>query len=84
VLGGLLTVTGMLGMIKIFTMGSPTSPVWADIASMFVPQGWAVRGLSQVMAAAAPGDILLTCLVLLGMSVVFFLIGVLRFQKRYA
>jgi ABC-2 type transport system permease protein len=84
VLGGVLTVTGMLGMVKIFTMGSPTTPAWADIASMFVPQGWAVRGLSQVMVAASFNDILLTCLALLGMSVVFFLIGVLRFQKRYA
>jgi ABC-2 type transport system permease protein len=84
VLGGLLTVTGMLGMVKIFTMGSPTSPAWADIASLFAPQGWAVRGLSQVMSAAAIGDILLTCLALIGMSIVFFLIGVLRFQKRYA
>jgi len=84
VLGGVLTVTGMLGMIKIFTMGSPTSPAWADIASMFVPQGWAVRGLSQVMGAASMNDILLTCLALLGMSIVFFLIGVLRFQKRFA
>ena len=84
VLGGVLTVTGMLGMVKIFTMGSGASPAWADIASMFVPQGWAVRGLSQVMNAASINDILLTCLALLGMSVVFFLIGVLRFQKRYA
>ena len=84
VLGGLLTVTGLLGRVKIFTMGSPTSPAWADIAAMFVPQGWAVRGLSQVMAAASIHDILLTCLALLGMSIVFFLIGVLRFQKRYA
>ena len=84
VLGGVLTVTGMLGMVKIFTMGSPSSPAWADIASMVVPQGWAVRGLSQVMAAAPLPEILLTCLALLGMSVVFFLIGVLRFQKRYA
>jgi ABC-2 type transport system permease protein len=84
VLGGLLTVTGMLGMVKIFTVGAPTSPAWADIASMFVPQGWAVRGLSQVMSAASINDILMTCLALLGMSVVFFLIGVLRFQKRYA
>ena len=84
VLGGVLTVTGMLGMVKIFTMGSPASPAWADIASMVVPQGWAVRGLSQVMAAAAISDILLTCLALLGMSAVFFLIGVRRFQKRYA
>ena len=84
VLGGVLTVTGMLGMVKIFTMGSGASPAWADIASMFVPQGWAVRGLSQVMAAASINEILLTCLALLGMSVVFFLIGVVRFQKRYA
>jgi ABC-2 type transport system permease protein len=84
VLGGVLTVTGMLGMVKIFTMGSPTTPAWADIASMIVPQGWAVRGLSQVMAAASPHDILLTCLALLSMSLVFFLVGVLRFQKRYA
>jgi ABC-type multidrug transport system permease subunit len=51
---------------------------------MFVPQGWAVRGLSQVMAAAPVNDILLTCLALLVMSIVFFLVGVLRFQKRYA
>ena len=84
VLGGLLTITGMLGMVKIFTIGSGASPAWADIASMFVPQGWAVRGLSQAMAAAPMNDILLTCLALLGMSLVFFLIGVLRFQKRYA
>lgn len=84
VMGGVLTVTGMLGMIKIFTIGSGASPAWADIASMFVPQGWAVRGLSQVMNAASTNSVLFTCLVLLGMSVVFFLIGVLRFQKRFA
>lgn len=84
VMGGVLTVTGMLGMIKIFTIGSGSSPAWADTASMFVPQGWAVRGLSQVMNAASLNEVLLTCLVLVGMSVVFFLIGVLRFQKRFA
>ena len=84
VMGGVLTVTGMLGMIKIFTMGSGASPAWADTASMFVPQGWGVRGLSQVMNAASINDVLFTCLVLVGMSVVFFVIGVLRFQKRFA
>jgi ABC-2 type transport system permease protein len=84
VMGGVLTVTGMLGMIKIFTIGSGATPAWADTASMFAPQGWAVRGLSQVMNAASTNEVLLTCLVLLGMSIVFFLIGVLRFQKRFA
>jgi len=84
VLGGVLTVTGMLGMIKIFTMGSGSSPAWADLASSFVPQGWAVRGLSQVMNSASLNEVLLSCAALLGMSVVFFLVGVLRFQKRFA
>lgn len=84
VLGGVLTVTGMLGMVKIFTMGSGSSPTWADLASLFVPQGWAVRGLTQVMNAAPLAEVLLTVLVLAGMSAVFFLIGVLRFQKRFA
>ena len=84
VLGGVLTVTGMLGMVKIFTMGSGASPAWADLASMFVPQGWAVRGLSQVMNAASLNEVLLNCAVLIGMSIIFFLVGVLRFQKRFA
>ena len=84
VMGGLLTATGMLGMIKIFTIGSGASPAWADLASRFAPQGWAVLGLTQVMGAAPMHDILLTCLALLAMSAVFFLVGVLRFQKRYA
>ena len=83
VLGGVLTVTGMLGMVKILTMGSGSSPAWADIASLFVPQGWAVRGLSQVMNAASMNEVLLSFGALIGMSAVFFLIGVLRFQKRY-
>jgi len=84
VLGGVLTVTGMLGMIKIFTMGSGSSPAWADLASMFVPQGWAVRGLSQVMNAASLNEVLLSCAALVAMSVVFFVVGVIRFQKRFA
>jgi ABC-2 type transport system permease protein len=84
VLGGVLTVTGMAGMIKIFTMGSSSSPAWADLTSLFVPQGWAVRGLIQVMASSSINDILLTFGVLASMSIVFFSIGVLRFQKRFA
>jgi ABC-2 type transport system permease protein len=84
VLGGVLTVTGMLGMIKVFTAGSPITLGWADVVPLFVPQGWAVRGLNQVMDSAAFGQILLTCGGLVLMSIVFFAIGVNRFQKRYA
>jgi ABC-2 type transport system permease protein len=84
VLGSVLTVTGMAGMIKIFTMGSGSTPAWADVTSLFVPQGWAVRGLTQVMGSASANNILLTFVVLVAMSIVFFGIGVLRFQKRFA
>ena len=52
VFGGVLTVTGMLGMIKVFTMGTANA-TWADTVSLFVPQGWAVRGLLQVMNGAS-------------------------------
>jgi ABC-2 type transport system permease protein len=83
IFGGVLTTTGMVGMIKVFTMGASSSE-WADTVSWFVPQGWAVRGLFQVMNGAAMTDILITFGMLVAISVVFFAIGVRRFQKRYA
>jgi ABC-2 type transport system permease protein len=84
VLGGVLTATGMAGMIKIFTMGSGSSPAWADVVVLVVPQGWGVRGLTQVMAGAPMNDVLLTFVALAVMSAVFFGIGLVRFQKRFA
>lgn len=83
IFGGVLTVTGMMGMVKIFTMGAAASPI-TDTLSLLVPQGWAVRGLLQVMDGAAMPDVLLTTLVMVVIAIVFFLIGVLRFKKRYA
>jgi ABC-2 type transport system permease protein len=83
VFGGILTVTGMLGMISIFTSGSPTAAIMSDTVSLMVPQGWAVRGLQQVMNGQPPASILISFLGLLAWSVVFFTVGVLRFNKRY-
>jgi len=80
--GGLLTITGMLGMMTVFTGGSPSGVV--STLSLLVPQGWAVRGLMLSVQGAALGDVALNLLVLLGLSLAFFAIGVLRFQKRYA
>jgi ABC-2 type transport system permease protein len=82
--GGVLTVTGMLGMISIFAMGSPSAGVLGDTVSLLVPQGWAIRGLTRAMQGEPLQGILLNTLVLLGWSAAFFLIGVLRFNKRYA
>lgn len=84
IFGGVLTVTGMLGMISIFAMGSPNGRNLADTVSLLVPQGWAIRGLTQAMNGEPIFNILLTMLALLVWSAVFFIIGVLRFNKRYA
>ena len=39
-------------MIKVFTMGAVV-PSALETISLFVPQGWAVRGLLQAMNGAA-------------------------------
>jgi ABC-2 type transport system permease protein len=82
--GGVLTVTGMVGMISIFFQGSPTAAQLGETVSLLVPQGWAVRGLLQAMNGAPAGESGLTVLALLGWSAAFFIIGVWRFNKRYA
>jgi ABC-2 type transport system permease protein len=79
--GGVLTVTGMLGMIRIFAMSSPDSPV--ETISLLVPQGWAIRGLMQSMNGELVSSVLVTSLVLLLWSAAFFVVGVLRFNRRY-
>jgi ABC-2 type transport system permease protein len=83
IFGGLLTVIGMLAGIPIFARGSSAADTFSTI-SLFVPPGWAVRGLLQTMNSAALHDILITFLALTAWSIVLFVIGVLRFQKRYA
>jgi ABC-type Na+ efflux pump permease subunit len=81
VFGGVLTVTGMLGMIRVFASNSPGSAV--DIVSLLVPQGWAIRGIVQCMRGETISTVLFTVLVMFVWSAVFFIIGVLRFNRRY-
>jgi ABC-type Na+ efflux pump permease subunit len=82
--GGVLTVTGMLGMISIFAIGSPTASQMGDTVSLLVPQGWAVRGLMQALNAEPVSNVLVTTLALLAWSIFFFIVGVWRFNRRYA
>jgi ABC-type Na+ efflux pump permease subunit len=82
--GGVLTVTGMVGMIGTFFQGSPTAAQLSGSVSLLVPQGWAGRGLQQAMQGAPAGEAALTALALLSWSAAFFIIGVWRFNKRYA
>jgi ABC-type multidrug transport system permease subunit len=71
----------MLGMIRVFAMNSPGSAV--DTVSLLVPQGWAIRGLVQSMNGEPVSSVLITCLAMLAWSAVFFVVGVLRFNRRY-
>jgi ABC-2 type transport system permease protein len=84
VFGGVLTVTGMLGMVSIFAMNSPTAARLGDTVALLVPQGWAVRGLMMAMNGEPVNDLLVNTSVLLAWSAVFFIIGVWRFKHRYA
>ena len=82
--GGVLTVTGMVGMISIFAMGSPGAARLGDTVSLLVPQGWAIRGLMQSMNGEPVSAVLISALAMLVWSAAFFIIGVLRFNRRYA
>lgn len=84
IFGGVLTVTGMVGMISIFAMNSPSAAKMGDTVSLLVPQGWAIRGLMQAMNGEPTSSVLITTLALILWSIVFFAIGVWRFNKRYA
>jgi ABC-2 type transport system permease protein len=83
VFGGVLSVTGMVGMISIFGMNSPNAAQLGNSVSLLVPQGWAIRGLMQSLNGEAIGVVLITMLVMLAWSAVFFVVGVLRFNRRY-
>jgi ABC-2 type transport system permease protein len=82
--GGLLTVTGMLGMISVFSPNNPTTERLGNTVSLLVPQGWALRGLKQALNDQPLDQIILTLLVLLVMSAAFFAFGVWRFNRRFA
>jgi len=80
IFGGVLTVTGMIGMIQVIASSSNSG---AKTVSLFVPQGWAIRGLVQSMQGEPFSAALVTTLVMLVWGVVFFIVGVLRFNRRY-
>jgi hypothetical protein len=48
-----------------------------------VPQGWAIRGLMQSTNGDPVSAVLVTMLAMLTWSAVFFIVGILRFNRRY-
>jgi ABC-type transport system involved in multi-copper enzyme maturation permease subunit len=83
IFGGVLTFSGMLGMIRVFAIGSASATRLGNSVSLLAPQGWAIRGLLQAMDGEPGRAVLISTLVMLVWSAAFFSVGVWRFNKRY-
>jgi ABC-2 type transport system permease protein len=83
IFGGVLTFTGMVGMIRIFAMNSPGAARLGNSVSLLVPQGWAIRGLLQSMEGEPLTAVVISTVVMLAWSAAFFWAGVWRFNRRY-
>jgi ABC-2 type transport system permease protein len=84
VYGGVMTMLGMVGMLSVFTATTPNGSSALSTASLLVPQGWGVRGWRLLLEGGGVEDIWLTVAVMLVLGLVFFLVGVFKFRKRYA
>jgi ABC-2 type transport system permease protein len=82
VLGGVLTLTGMLG--GLMTNGIANIPPVMDTVSLSMPQGWAMRAMKLCLAGATMTDVLLPVVVLTVLGGAFFVIGLSLFRKRFA
>jgi ABC-2 type transport system permease protein len=83
IFGGLLTLTGMLGLFTVFTASSPNTPEALETVSLLVPQGWAMRTFRQAMDGETLPNVVLTFAVILLWSAVFFFTGQHRLRKRF-
>ncbi len=82
VLGGVLTGMGMAG--GLFTSTIPNMPAAFDTFTLFMPQGWAMRGWKLALAGSGVAEVLLPAVIMLALGAVFFAIGALIFRKRFA
>ena len=82
VLGGVMTLTGMLG--GLFTTGIPNLPSGFNQAALITPQGWALQAWKQALSGAGAGQVLFPVLVMVGMGLAFLSAGVLLFRRRFA
>jgi ABC-2 type transport system permease protein len=81
-IGGVLTVTAMLG--GLYSMTIPNAPAFMDTLSLFMPQGWVMRSWKLTLNGGQMLDVLLPVLVAVAVGVVLFSIGTMNFRKRYA
>jgi len=83
VFGGVLTITGLIGMLPVFTASVPDPPPMVRTISLLTPQGWALRGLSEAMTDAGVAAVALNLAVILGWCLVFAFIAQHRLRRRF-
>ncbi|MEN4043175.1 MAG: ABC transporter permease [Anaerolineaceae bacterium] len=79
VLGGALTVLGMLG--GLFTVAVPM-PAAFETLNLLTPHGWAVRGWRSVLSGASPAEVMLPLVVLLLVGIALFGLGARNFALK--
>lgn len=84
IFGGVLTLTGMLGLIPVFTAGVPNQPEALKIVSLIVPQGWAMRNLTLAMDGATVQEMLPVFGGIMIWTLTFAFIGQHQMRKRFA
>lgn len=84
VYGVVVNLVGWLGIARLFAgiiPGMAKISGITDVVSLFSPQGWAARIWQEALAGA---PVWFTFLCMLGISAVFFWIGIQRFNRRFA
>jgi ABC-2 type transport system permease protein len=81
-IGGVLTVTAMLG--GLYSMTIPNAPAFMDTLSLFMPQGWVMRSWKLTLNGGQLLDVLLPVVVAVIIGAVLFAIGTMNFRRRYA
>jgi len=83
VLGGGLTILGMLG--GLFTSNIPGGmPEAFNAIGNFTPQGWVLKGWRMALDGSAAGDLLIPFVVTVAMGIAMFAIGAMMFKRRFA
>jgi ABC-2 type transport system permease protein len=81
--GGVVVVTGMLGIVDSFTGGGFTGRV-IDVLPLVAPQGWVYKLWLAVMDRAVLSRGWLYAAGLIVWSAIFFIVGRARFRRRFA
>lgn len=84
VIGGVMTVLGMIGMVGAFTAGVPGASKAVSNVALVTPHGWAIRGWQLLLEGGGVEDVLPTVALMLALAIAFFVVGVFRFRARYA